>query len=83
MATRTFYATKDMKNPNYGTRMLKAGDPVELDGPKGRLYQAIGAVTTEKPKRAKPVEEAVVPAMTTDGVEKPKPARKRTARRKK
>jgi hypothetical protein len=50
MATKTFYATRDLKNPSYGTRMLKAGDPVELDGPKSRLYLALGAVTATKPK---------------------------------
>jgi hypothetical protein len=50
MATKTFYATRDLKNPSYGTRMLKAGDPVELDGPKARLYLALGAVTPKKPK---------------------------------
>ena len=50
MATKTFYATRDLKNPSYGTRMLKAGDPVELDGPKSRLYLALGAVTADKPK---------------------------------
>jgi len=87
MATKTFYATRDMKNPTgYGTRMLKAGDPVDLTGPQARLYRAIGAVSP------KPPAKAVVPAMTTDTVappapptpENPKPApRKRTARRKK
>lgn len=55
MATKTFYATKDLKNPSYGTRMLKAGDSVELDGPKARLYLALGAVSPDKPKRAAPV----------------------------
>jgi hypothetical protein len=53
MATKTFYATRDLKNPSYGTRMLKAGDPVELDGPKSRLYLALGAVTPDKPKALK------------------------------
>ena len=50
MATKTFYATRDLKNPSYGTRMLKAGDPVELDGPKSRLYLALGAVSPTKPR---------------------------------
>lgn len=80
MATKTFYATRDIRNPGYGTRMLKAGAPVELDGPKARLYLALKAVSPTKPKE----EKAVVPAVTTETVEKPKPApRKRTTRRKK
>jgi hypothetical protein len=53
MPTKTFYATRDLKNPSYGTRMLKAGDPVELDGPKSRLYLALGAVSPDKPKALK------------------------------
>lgn len=63
MATKTFYATRDLKNPSYGTRMLKAGDPVELDAPKARLYKALGAVTDKKPRAAAkpydPREESV------------------------
>jgi len=54
MATKRFYATRDLKNPSYGTRMLKAGDPVDLDGPKARLYLALGAVTATRPKTDKP-----------------------------
>ena len=90
MATRTFYAPRDMKNPTgYGTRMLKAGDPVELTGPQARLYRALGVISQTKPTKADlaapQAEAAVVPAITTETVApKPKaPARKRTARRKK
>ena len=80
MATRTFYATRDMKNPTgYGTRMLKAGDPVDLTGPQARLYRAIGAVSPTKPTRA---ELAQAEAVVTTETVAPKP-RKRTARRKK
>jgi hypothetical protein len=32
--------------------MLKAGEPVELDAPKARLYLALGAVSPEKPMGA-------------------------------
>lgn len=82
MAVKTFYATRDLKNPSYGTRMLKAGDPVELDAPKARLYLALGAVSPTKPRVAK----AVVPAMTTETAPDapkatPKP-RKRAAKKK-
>lgn len=90
MVTRTFYATRDMKNPTgYGTRMLKAGDPVDLNGPQAKLFRALGAVSPKKPTRtelaAPRIEAAVVPAITTETVPpKPKaPARKRTTRRKK
>lgn len=75
MATRTLYVTKDMKDPIYRTRRLKAGDALELDGPTSRLYLHLGLVTEQKPRRA---AEVVV-----ETAEAPKPARKRTARRKK
>jgi hypothetical protein len=41
----------------YGTRMLKAGDPLECSGPEARMYAALGwaaeverAEEVEKPK---------------------------------
>jgi hypothetical protein len=65
MATKQFYATGDFK---YGTRMMRAGDPVEMDGPTSRLYTALGKISPAKPRtaRAEPVAEP----------EAPKPARK-------
>lgn len=41
MATKQMKALKDFK---YGTRMLRAGEPVDMKGPDVRLYTAIGAV---------------------------------------
>jgi hypothetical protein len=41
MATKQFKVLKDMK---YGTRMLRAGEHVEMDAPMARLYTALGAV---------------------------------------
>jgi hypothetical protein len=64
MATKTFYATKDMKHPTYRTRMLRAGDELELDGPTARLFGRLGAISPTKPKGAK----ATVPAATTENV---------------
>jgi hypothetical protein len=97
MATKRFYATRDMKNPtNYGTRMLRAGDPVDLDGPKARLYLGLKAVTAQKPRSGNVIRtdlaalEANSPApatVKTHGVpDTPKPAaapRKRKAAKKK
>lgn len=54
---KTFYVTRDMKHPLYRGRMLRAGEPLELDGPAARLYRQLNAITDEKPK-AKRVEEA-------------------------
>jgi hypothetical protein len=54
MATKTLYATGDFR---YGTRMLKASDPVEMNAPEARLYIALGKVTPDKP-RAKPAAKA-------------------------
>jgi hypothetical protein len=56
MATKQFYATRDFK---YGTRMMRAGDPVEMTAPHARLYTALGAISPTKPKAAK-VETPIV-----------------------
>jgi hypothetical protein len=61
MAIKTFYATRDLKNPSYGTRMLRAGDPVELDAPKARLYLALGAVSPTRPSAAAKVAATRAP----------------------
>ena len=81
MATKTFYATKGMRDPTYRTRMLKAGDPVELDGPKGRFYSAIGAVSVTKPRipRAALTEATPTPEAQPQA---PKPRRRRKAAKK-
>jgi hypothetical protein len=88
MAMKTFYATRDLKNPSYGTRMLKAGDPVELDGPKSRLYLALGAVSPTKPKgqaaQATPNEtraEAGLPPIETPAKPKTTPRKRATKKR--
>jgi hypothetical protein len=76
MATKEFYAIRDFR---YGTRMLKAGDPVEMPGPHARMYKALKAISPKKPTKA------VVPAVTTENVEKPaapKTPRKRAAKKK-
>lgn len=49
MATKQLKVLKDMK---YGTRMLRAGEHVEMDGPMARLYTALGAVG---PRDAAPI----------------------------
>ena len=41
MAIQKLKVLKDMR---YGTRMLKAGDTVDMKGPDVRLYTALGAV---------------------------------------
>jgi hypothetical protein len=61
MATKTFYATRDMKHPTYRTRMLRAGDELELDGPTARLFERLGAISPTKPKGAKVAEPAPAP----------------------
>lgn len=62
MATKTFYATGAFR---YGTRMLKAGDAVELDAPNARLFTALKKISPTAPKKD------AVPAMTTENVVKP------------
>jgi hypothetical protein len=76
MATKQFYATGSFK---YNHRMLRAGDPVELDAPSARLFTALGKISADKPKGAK----AVVPAMSTETVAPPKPDAKKAKTTKK
>lgn len=75
MATKRFYATGGFK---YGTRMLTAGDPVEMDGPTARLYTALGKITPQRPRTAAPAEESAAPTEQPPAA----PKRKRTTRRK-
>lgn len=49
MATKQLYATGTFK---YQNRMMKAGDPVEMDAPTARLYTALDKVTDKAPRRA-------------------------------
>lgn len=78
MATKQFYATRDFR---YGTRMLRAGDPVEMDAPQARLYRALKAIAAEKPKAQRASTETVAEA--TAEAPKPKRApRKRAAKKK-
>ena len=50
MAIKTLYVTSPFK---YNTRMMQAGEPVQMTGPHQRLYIALGKVSREKPKAAK------------------------------
>lgn len=75
MPQQKLIAAKDQR---YGTRMLKAGDPLELASPLARIYNAIGAVrkpTAEERARHWPDANAVPPTATV----KPKRVRKRAA----
>jgi hypothetical protein len=58
MATKTFYATGSFK---YGTRMMTAGDAVEMDGPTARLYTALRKISPDKPRAAKVATAPVAP----------------------
>jgi len=75
MATKQVFATRDFK---YGTRMMRAGDPVEMTAPHQRLYRALGAISATRPRKApEPTVE------TQSAAEQPaKPKRKATRRKK-
>ena len=68
MATQRMNVLKDMK---YGTRMLRAGDTVDMKGPDVRLYTVLGVVGPVRRVKAE-----------VETVEKPKPAAKRTRAKK-
>lgn len=82
MATKQFYATGAFK---YGTRMMRAGDPVEMDAPTARLYMALKKISPSKPNATATVPAPTEPApqLAPKAPAKPKAARKRTTRRKK
>jgi DNA uptake protein ComE-like DNA-binding protein len=42
-----------MRHPIYRTRMLKAGDEVEISGPLGPAFAKMGHITDQKPRRTK------------------------------
>lgn len=77
MATKRFYATGDFR---YGTRMLRAGDPVDMDGPTAKVFFALNKISANNPKKA-PVSAAVTEGETVT-ITKPKRApRKRAAKK--
>lgn len=77
MARQTYYITRDVRHPLYKTRMLTAGEGIDLDASAARLYRQLGVVMTdEKPRRK-------VGEPTAGTVEAPKaPARKRVRKAK-
>ena len=84
MATKTFYVTRDMKHPLYRTRMLKAGEQLELDGPTANLYRRLKVISDEPPVKAKVAAappETPPPAPTTEPAKAVKAAPKRAARK--
>jgi hypothetical protein len=64
MATKTFYATGDFR---YQTRMLRAGEQVELNARDAKLFTALGKISPTKPRGA------AVPAMSTQTVAAERP----------
>lgn len=77
MARKQLYVTSPFK---YNTRMMQAGEPVEMSGPHQRLYLALGKVSHEKPKGAKPVAAEEVDEAPKAPAKKAAP-RKRTAKK--
>lgn len=59
MATKRFYATGAFR---YGTRMMVAGDPVDLTAPQARLYRALNKISETRPKTASAPAPAPAPA---------------------
>lgn len=78
MAHRTMTLT-DAGVARYRTRMMKAGDQVEMDGPSSKLWERMGwATATAKPKAEPKAEPAKVEATETVT---PKPKRKKKAKK--
>lgn len=51
MAHRTVFAAADGR---YGTRMLTAGEPLQLSGPAARAMVALGRATDTAPRARRP-----------------------------
>jgi hypothetical protein len=82
MATQRMTVLKDMR---YGTRMLRAGDPVDMKGPDVRLYTALGAVGPRDADGSGKIIPAALPAVPVSNkvVSAPKAPAKRKAAPKK
>jgi hypothetical protein len=82
MVAKTFYATKAMRHPIYRTRMLQAGDVVEMSGPLGPAFLKMGILTDKAPRRAAPKVEATPAEPKAEAkAEAPKPKAKAAARK--
>lgn len=79
MATKQFYATGDFR---YGTRMLRAGEPVEMDAPNARLFSALGKITDQRPRAAAQPRAAAVQPAAAPVQAPPKPKTRKARRRK-
>jgi hypothetical protein len=68
MARQTYYVSRDQRHPLYKTRMLTAGQPLELDSGAAALYERLGVeMATEKPKgRVIPTVDEVLKAQVVD-----------------
>jgi hypothetical protein len=92
MARQTYYVSRDQRHPLYKTRMLTAGQPLELDSGAAALYARLGVeMATEKPRgRIIPTVSEALKAEAVDEearvAEAPKtraPAKKRRTSKKK
>ena len=72
MATKQFYATGGFR---YQTRMIRAGEPVQMDGPTARLYKALDKISDQKPRVVR------APAQPPAPDAPPKPKRVRAKRK--
>jgi hypothetical protein len=84
MTRQTYYVTREQRHPLYRTRMLTAGQALELDSGAAALYRKLGVdMADEKPKgRARPLAE---PAEEPKAAPRQAPkatTRKRASRRK-
>jgi hypothetical protein len=85
MARQTYYVTRDQRHPLYRTRMLTAGQSLELDSGAAALFGKLGVeLATEKPSKTAPIPttEEVLAAEVVEPAKPRKAApRKRTTRK--
>jgi hypothetical protein len=81
MARKTFYITREQKNPLYPTRMLQAG-PIELNTGVAALYRKLGVkISDNPPAKAPPQKTEAYQSEVETVLAKPAP-RKRTRKAK-
>jgi hypothetical protein len=79
MAAKTYEVVSPRR---YGTRMLQAGDTIELTQPRARIYSALGYVKPHNPKKAaKPIIPTVDEVLSAEVVEPKKKPRKKAAKK--
>jgi hypothetical protein len=80
MARQTYYVTREQRHPLYRTRMLTAGQALELDSGAAALYRKLGVDMADK-KPGKAAAQEVAAEVIEEAPKPKRAARKRKAKK--